>query len=112
MDFKEQSREAKERSMKLAQAAPDVMKAFGALHDAAAKERALNAKTKELIALALSVAAHCIPCITAHVGAAIRAGVTREEVAEAIEIAVLMGGGPGLSYGAMALEAWDQLSAK
>ncbi len=76
------------------------------------KERALTLKTKELIALMLALAARCVPCIMAHVQKAIDAGVTREEVAEAIEVAIMMGGGPSFSYGGIVLEVYDQLKAK
>ena len=46
---------------------PDVMKGFGALAQAATRDGALDRKTKELIALALGVAAHCDACIGFHV---------------------------------------------
>lgn len=84
---------------------------FGALHDAAMAEGALDVKTKELIALSIGISQQCLDCIGFHVKAAIRAGATREEVAETISVAVLMGGGPKMMYGAKALEAFDQLSA-
>lgn len=112
MDVKSEFREAKIRSGKLAEAAPDLIKAFGAAEEAMGKERALTLKTKELIALMLALAARCVPCIMAHVQKAIDAGVTREEVAEAIEVAIMMGGGPSFSYGGIVLEVYDQLKAK
>ena len=112
MDVKTEIREAKIRSGKLAEAAPEVMKAFGAAGEAMAKERALTLKTKELIALMLALSSRCVPCIMAHAQKAIDAGVTREEVAEAIEVAVLMGGGPAYSYGGIVLDIYDQLKAK
>ena len=112
MDVKTEFREVKIRSGKLAEAAPEVMKAFGSAAEAMGKERALTLKTKELIALMLALSARCVPCIMAHVQKAIDAGVTREEVAEAIEVAVLMGGGPAFSYGGIVLEVYDQLKAK
>jgi alkylhydroperoxidase/carboxymuconolactone decarboxylase family protein YurZ len=45
---------------------PEVMKCFSDLGRAATAPGALDAKTKELIALALSVAARCDPCIGFH----------------------------------------------
>ena len=112
VDYKKVAREAAERRNKLREANPDVMGAFGALGKEALKDGALSTKTKELIAVALSVNAQCDVCITSHVQNAIKAGVTREEIAEAVGVAVLMGGGPKSVYAATVLEAYDQFSAK
>ena len=51
-------------------------------------------------------------CINSHVQNAIKAGVTREELVEALGVAVLMGGGPSSAYAGIVLEAYDQFSAK
>jgi AhpD family alkylhydroperoxidase len=89
---------------------PDMMKAFSALAQAASKDGALDKKTKELIALALGIAAHCDACIGFHVQALIKLGVSREELEEALGMTVYMGGGPSLMYVADALAAFEQLS--
>ena len=112
VDYKKAARQAALRSKKLREAAPEVMQAFSGLVSSALKEGALSVKTKELIAVALGLQAHCEMCINAHVQNAIRAGVTREELAEALGVAVLMGGGPSSAYAAIVLEAYDQFSAK
>ncbi len=112
MDFKQQARDGKELMGKLAQATPEVIGAFRSLNEVAHKERALGTKTKELIALALGVQARCIPCITSHAQGALSAGATREEVVEALEVTITMGGGPSAAHSAIALEAFDQLSKK
>src|SRR6056297_492081 len=88
----------------------DNAKGFHALHNAALAEGALGTKEKELIALAIGISKQCNDCIGFHVKAAIRAGATREEVAETVNVCVLMNGGPGYMYGAKAIEAFDQLS--
>lgn len=88
---------------------PDVSKAFSALAHAASRDGALDRKTKELIALALGVAAHCDGCIGFHVKALARLGATTAEVEEALGMAVYMGGGPSLMYAADAVAAWQQL---
>ncbi len=97
--------------MKLHADTPDTMKAFTALSQAATRDGALNKKTKELIALALGVAAHCDPCIGFHMQSLVKLGVTRAEVEEALGMAVYMGGGPSLMYAADALAAFEELSA-
>ena len=92
--------------------APDLMKGFGDMARAATRDGVLDKKTKELIALALSVACHCDPCIGFHVQALVKLGATRQEVEETLGMAVYMGGGPSLMYSANALAAFEELSAE
>jgi len=87
---------------------PDTMKGFAALAQAATRDGALDKKTKELIALALGVAAHCDGCIGFHTEALVKLGATRQEVEEALGMAVYMGGGPSLMYAADAIAAYEQ----
>ncbi|QAU46120.1 carboxymuconolactone decarboxylase family protein [Bradyrhizobium guangzhouense] len=87
---------------------PDTMKGFAALAQAATRDGALDKKTKELIALALGVAAHCDGCIGFHIEALVKLAATREEVEEALGMAVYMGGGPSLMYAADAIAAYEQ----
>jgi AhpD family alkylhydroperoxidase len=89
---------------------PTLMKSFGDLARAATQDGALNAKTKELIALALGVAGHCEACIGFHTEMLVRLGVSRQEVEEALGVAVYMGGGPSLMYSASALAAFAEFS--
>ncbi len=48
----------------------------------------LDRKTKELIAIAASLAAHCQGCLEGHVKKALKFGASREEVSEAVAIAI------------------------
>ena len=91
---------------------PDVMSGFTALAKAATQTKAIDEKTKEMIALALGVAAHCDGCLGFHARALAHLGATREEVAEVLGMAVYMGGGPSLMYAADALRAYDQSVTK
>lgn len=91
-------------------ALPDVMVGFGELHKAAVADGELSHTTKELIALAIGVAARCEGCIALHVSAALKAGATRGQIHEALGVAVLMGGGPASVYATEALVALDQFS--
>jgi AhpD family alkylhydroperoxidase len=90
---------------------PEVMQGFSALAAAATKDGALDKKTKELIALALGVAAHCDACIGFHVQALVKLGASKAEIEEALGMAVYMGGGPSLMYSANALAAFEEFSA-
>lgn len=91
---------------------PDVMKGFSAMAKAAGTDGALDAKTKELVALGIGIAARCDGCISFHTRTALELGTTRQELMEVAGMAVYMGGGPSLMYAALALEAYDQHAAK
>ena len=92
--------------------APDVMKAFSAVAQAALAPKALDAKTKELIALAISVAIRCDDCIAFHAKAAVELGASRDEVLETLGLAIYMGAGPSVMYASHALEAAAQFDAE
>jgi AhpD family alkylhydroperoxidase len=89
---------------------PEVMKAFNELGRAATAPGVLDAKTKELIALALSVAVRCDPCIGFHAKALVKNGATRQELDEMLAVATYMGGGPSLMYAASATAAFDEFA--
>ena len=89
---------------------PEVMRAFSELARAATRDGALDRKTKELIALALGVAARCDACIGFHVQSLASLGVTKKELEETLAMAVYMGGGPSLMYSANAMAAFDEFA--
>ncbi len=91
--------------------APDALQGFHTLSKAAGSDAAVDAKTKELIALAIGVTQHCDGCIGFHAKALVGLGATREEVAEVMAMCVYMGGGPALMYSADALRAYDQFAS-
>ncbi|MDR1999228.1 MAG: carboxymuconolactone decarboxylase family protein [Frankiaceae bacterium] len=90
----------------LRRAIPDVYKGFNELSAAAFADGALERKIKELTALAIGVVEGCDGCIASHAQAAVRAGATRQEAAEAIGVTFLMHGGPATIYGARAYDAF------
>ena len=110
-DHKSYAKEVDGRAAALFKAAPDTMRAYRGLMEAVGKDGALDAKTKELMALAISIATRCEGCINYHTREAIRKGASREQVVETAAVAIEMGGGPASVYAAQALEAFDQLSA-
>ena len=97
---------------KIREGAPDAMAGFSSLAKGAMKAGALSAEQKELIALAIGVAGHCDGCIGFHAKALVRMGVPREQVIEALAVAVYMGGGPSLMYAADAIHAFDEFRAE
>ncbi len=97
---------------KLRNDVPDLMKGFSAMAQAAGRDGALDKKTKELLALALGVAAHCDGCIGFHAEALVKLGATRQEVEEVLGMAVYMGGGPSLMFAADAIAAFEQFQER
>ncbi|MGO0122365.1 carboxymuconolactone decarboxylase family protein [Desulfothermobacter acidiphilus] len=87
---------------------PGPMEALGQLHRKIMGDGALTAKQKELIAVGIAVALRCSYCINNHVALAKSLGATRQEILEAVAVAVLMGGGPAAAYATEALSALDQ----
>ncbi|HLK82992.1 MAG TPA: carboxymuconolactone decarboxylase family protein [Xanthobacteraceae bacterium] len=92
--------------------APDVMKAFANIAQSALASKALDRKTKELIAVAISVAIRCDDCIGFHVKAALEQGASQEEVTEALAMAIYMGAGPSVMYATHALDAYAQFASR
>jgi len=109
-DYKQVAAEVSENAQLLRQAVPEAMKGFAALGGGAYKDGALSPKIKELIALAIGITVRCEGCVGAHAKSAFQRGATREEVAEAIAVAIHMGGGPSMVYGGEALRAYDQFA--
>src|ERR1041384_3783430 len=78
--------------------APEVMKAFAGMAQAATAAKASDGKSKELMALALAVAIRCDDCIAFPVKAAVQQGASREEIMETLAMAIYMGAGPSVMY--------------
>jgi len=92
----------------LRHAIPWVYAGYKELHDSALAPGALDAKTKELIALAIAISKECDGCIAAHAHAAVWHGATPQEAAEAIGVTFVMNGGPATVYGARAFAAFRE----
>ncbi len=105
-------KETDARMAALRKAMPETARAFAGLAGAATASAALDTKTKELIALAIGITARCDGCVGYHARAAGRHGATRAEIVDTIAMAVYMGGGPSMIYGAEALSAFDELTGQ
>ncbi len=104
--------ELRDPARSLRDAIPEVFRGFQQLSAAATHtDGALPARTKELIALAVSVAVQCDGCIAHHARAAVRTGAQPGEVAEALGVAISMRGGPAVTYGPRAWAAYHEFSA-
>ncbi|HEX7931807.1 MAG TPA: carboxymuconolactone decarboxylase family protein [Paraburkholderia sp.] len=89
----------------IAKLSPDTVKGYHALSGAGQKSDLLGAKTRELIALAVAVSLRCDGCITVHTAEALKHGATREEIAEALGVAVAINAGAAMVYSARTMDA-------
>lgn len=111
MAYKEKMEASSAAMGAFASGAPEFMEAFGGLCGAGF-DGPLDAKTMELISVAVAVARKCEPCIYAHVPNAVEAGVTREELIAALKVASLFCGGPGVAYSGIAVAVYDEITAE
>ena len=88
---------------------PDSLKGYQTLSAANSKNSLLGEKVRQLISLAVAVTTRCDGCITFHSEAALKAGATKQEIAEALGVAMAMNAGAALIY---SLHAMDAVAAK
>ena len=108
MDFPQRHRDLQGLLARLAKELPGPVGGFARLHRDSVAAGALEAKVKELMALAIAIAVRCQDCVAYHVHDAIAAGATRQEILETIGVAIMMGGGPATMYACDAYEALEQ----
>ncbi|WP_410498162.1 carboxymuconolactone decarboxylase family protein [Chitinibacter sp. S2-10] len=87
---------------------PETAQAFNAMAKATHSDGAISKKHKELMAMAIAIAARCEGCLGFHAQACVKLGVTRAEFLEMIQVAVYMGGGPSMMTSAEALMAYEE----
>ncbi|MED5532265.1 MAG: carboxymuconolactone decarboxylase family protein [Pseudomonadota bacterium] len=112
MDWNKFLSETKANFEKFSKSSPETFKGFGIVGKDAKKNGALSEKTKEFIALGISIATRCESCIGLHMEHLVRLGATREEIIEALSMSSYMGGGPSITYSAKALDAYEQIISK
>lgn len=84
---------------------PQTVRGYRELSDAGNRTAHLDAKTRELIAIAVGVTRQCDGCITTHVHAAKKQGATKEEIAEALGVAIAVNAGAALVFAARVMDA-------
>ena len=95
----------------IASLSPDTIRGYQILAEATEKNHRIDAKTAELIALAVAVTTRCDGCISVHAEAALKHGASREEIADALSIAIALNAGAALVYSARVLDAVDKTAA-
>ncbi len=88
------------------------IKRFFNLDAAAYTDGALPAKTKELLGLIASCVLRCNDCIDYHLAQCVEAGYTDEELYDALNVALVVGGSIFIPHMRHAVETIDLLRAK
>jgi AhpD family alkylhydroperoxidase len=112
LDWNEYHKELGARIAELARLSPDTVRGYQTLSAANSKTGKLDEKTRQLISLAVAVTTRCDGCITVHSDAALKAGATKEEISEALGVAVAMNAGAALVYSTRVLDAVAAHTAK
>jgi len=107
LDWNEYRSELMTRIGEIAKASPETVKGYQQLSAAGKQTNQLDAKTRELIALAVAVTTRCDGCIAVHAKAATDNGATKGEIAAALGVAVALNAGAALVYSARVMDAVD-----
>ena len=110
LDCNEYQKETGARLGELSKLSPETLKGYLTLSGANAKTALLGEKTRQLISLAVAVTTRCDGCIVFHTDAALKAGLAREQISEALGVAVAMNAGAALIYSTRVLDAVEAKS--
>ncbi len=109
LDWNEYRKQLATTIAEIAKLSPDLVKGYRAIAASHATKGTLDAKTRELIALAVAVTVKCDGCITVHVEQARRHGATADEITDALGVAVMVNAGAAMVYSARTLDAFHAL---
>jgi AhpD family alkylhydroperoxidase len=107
LNWEEYLHELMARIGEIGRASPDIVRGYRTLSDTGQKTNHLDAKTRELIALAVGVTLRCDGCITTHTSAALKSGASKEEIVEALGVAISVNAGAALVYSSRVLDAFE-----
>ena len=105
MDWLNYRKQLMSRIGEVGKLSPDTLAGYQTLSKAGQKTGHLDAKTRELIALAVAVTTRCDGCITVHTGEALKHGASHEEIVEALGVAIALNAGAALVYSARVMDA-------
>lgn len=111
LDWLDYRNELMGRIGEIGKLSPDTVAGYQTLSGAGKKTGHLDEKTRQLIALAVAVTTRCDGCITVHAGEALKHGASRDEIAEALGVAVALNAGAALVYSARVMDAVEAHSA-
>lgn len=106
LEFEQRLRET---NAQIGETCPDTFNAFISFHEKALAAGRVDARTKELAAIAVVVFSKCPYCIPYHVQRALNMGITREEMIEIGLVAASLGGGSTMTYVSQMVQALNEL---
>ncbi|WP_413992011.1 carboxymuconolactone decarboxylase family protein [Labrys okinawensis] len=109
LDWKQTIHDLSIRIRELGSRSPDTLRGVTLIAGAGARTNHLDAKMRELIALSVAVTTRCDGCIAFHAAEAVKLGVSDEEIAEALGVAVNLNAGAAMVYSGHVLDAMDKL---
>lgn len=111
-NYTELTKSITEKMGEMREAKPDTMQAFQQMAKSAMTEGALSFKQKELMAMSIAIGARCQGCLGFHAKALVKAGCTRAEFMEMLQVAMYMGGGPSVMTASEALMAYEEFGGE
>jgi AhpD family alkylhydroperoxidase len=111
MDWTAYQQQLKGTIGEIAKLSPETIRGYVGLSAAGQKTGHLDAKTRELVAFGVAISLRCDGCIVTHTDAAIKQGATKEEIAEALGVAITVNAGAALIYPARVMDAYATLKS-
>jgi AhpD family alkylhydroperoxidase len=105
LDWNEYQKQIQQQIAEIGRTSHEVVKGYRELTNAGNATNLLGGKVRELIALAVAVTRQCDGCIVTHVDAAIKEGATREEIVEALGVAIAVNAGAALIFSSRVMDA-------
>lgn len=105
IDWNEYHTQLQRRIAEIGRTSPDILRGYRTTSNAGANADLLGPKVRELIALAVAVTVRCDGCIVTHTDAALKHGATKEEIVEALGVAITVNAGAALIYSGRVLDA-------
>jgi len=105
LDWNEYRAELTKAIPDFAKLSPDSLRGYQTLTSANSKNSLLGEKVRQLISLAVAVTTRCDGCITFHTEAALKAGASKQEIAESLGVAMAMNAGAAFVYSLRAMDA-------
>lgn len=110
IDWNDYHAQLQKRIAEIGRTSPDIVRGYRSISNAGGNADLLGPKVRELIALAVAVTARCDGCIVVHTEAALKHGATKEEIVEALGVAIAVNAGAALIYSGRVLDAVEAKS--
>ncbi len=111
-NYTELTQALNQKLMQLRAEKTETMQGFGQMAQAALKEDTLSFKQKEMMAMSIAIAMRCQGCLGFHAKSLVKAGCSRAEFMEMLQVAMYMGGGPSVMTAAEALMAYEEFGGE